>query len=321
MKIVILDGFTTNPGDLSWEPISALGELTAYERTSRTDCDLIRQRLADADVAITNKTPITEATVKACPKLRLVTVFATGYNNVDTEAAAERGVTVCNVPGYSRPSVAQHAIALLLEATNHVGSHSELVHKGVWTRENEFWYWPDPLMELSGKTLGIIGFGDIGGAVAKIAVALGMKVLAYSRHPDYSRETELIRYAPLDALLAASDAITLHCPLTPDTKGLINAGSIGKMKDGVIVINTARGPVVDERAMVGAVESGKVAFYCADVVETEPISPDSPLLGVKNVILTPHLAWAFKESRERLIDATAANIRAWQAGSPINKVN
>lgn len=318
MKIVILDGFTTNPGDLSWAPLSALGDLEVYDRTSRTDCDLIRERLRGATVAVANKTPLTASTFAACPELRLVTLFATGYNNVETDAARAAGVAVSNVPGYSTNAVAQHAFALLLEAATHVGEHSRLVHQGVWTKENEFWYWPDPLTELAGKTLGIIGYGAIGQAVARIALAFGMEVLVTTRHPGADQPH--LRFVPLPELLAAADAVSLHCPLTGENQGMIDAEALARMKPNAILVNTARGPLVRERDVVAALAADRLGYYCADVVETEPIAPDSPLLGVPRVILTPHLAWATRECRARLIQETANNIQAWLRGERRNRV-
>lgn len=318
MKIVILDGYTENPGDLSWAGLEALGELTVYDRTP---ADKIVERIGDAEIVFTNKTPISRETIAACESIRFIGVLATGYNIIDVAFARERGIPVCNVPGYSTVSVAQHVFALLLEITSHVGSHSDSVHAGKWTECADFCYWNKPLIELCGKTFGIIGYGSIGKAVARIAAAFGMKVLVCATHVDPSQETESIRYASRDEIFAKSDVISFHCPLFPETQGMVNKDSIASMKDGVILINTARGPIVVDEDVVEAVKSGKIYAYAADVVSAEPIHPDNPLLGVENVILTPHIAWAPKESRQRLMDITVSNLKAFLDGAPVNVVN
>ena len=318
MKIVILDGYTENPGDLSWDGLEALGELTVYDRTP---ADKIAERIGDAEIVFTNKTPISAETIAACKNIKFIGVLATGYNVIDVAFARERGIPVCNVPGYSTVSVAQHVFALLLEITNHVGSHSDSVHAGKWAACADFCYWNYPLIELCGKTLGIIGYGSIGKAVAKIAAAFGMKVLVCATHVDPSQETESIHYASRDEIFAGADVITFHCPLFPETQGMVNRDSIAKMKDGVILINTARGPIVVDEDVVEAVKSGKIYAYAADVVSVEPIRPDNPLLGVDNIILTPHIAWAPRESRQRLMDVTVSNLKAFLAGEPVNVVN
>ncbi len=318
MKIVILDGYTENPGDLSWEGLEALGELTVYDRTP---ADKIVERIGDAEIVFSNKTPLSAETLAACPNVRFIGLLATGYNVVDIDYARERGIPVCNVPGYSTSSVAQHVFALLLEITSHVGNHSESVHAGEWASCADFCYWNYPLIELSGKTMGIVGYGSIGKAVAKIAVAFGMKVLVCATHVDPSQETDSIRYASRDEIFANADIISFHCPLFPDTQGMVNKDSIAGMKNGVILINTARGPIVVEEDVAAAVKSGKIHAYAADVVSVEPIRADNPLLGVENVILTPHIAWAPKESRQRLMDITVSNLRAFLAGKPENVVN
>lgn len=318
MKIVILDGYTENPGDLSWAGLEALGELTVYDRTP---ADKIVERIGDAEIVFTNKTPISRETIAACESIRFIGVLATGYNIIDVAFARERGIPVCNVPGYSTVSVAQHVFALLLEITSHVGSHSDSVHAGKWTKCADFCYWNKPLIELCGKTFGIIGYGSIGKAVARIAAAFGMKVLVCATHVDPSQETESIRYASRDEIFAKSDVISFHCPLFPETQGMVNKDSIASMKDGVILINTARGPIVVDEDVVEAVKSGKIYAYAADVVSAEPIHPDNPLLGVENVILTPHIAWAPKESRQRLMDITVSNLKAFLDGAPVNVVN
>lgn len=321
MKIVILDGYTENPGDLSWAGLEALGALTVYDRTNNADEAEIIARIGDADAVYTNKTPISAAAIAAAPNLKFIGVLATGYNIVDVAAARERGIPVCNVPGYSTTSVAQHTFALLLEAASHVGSHSDSVHAGQWRDSRDFCYWNHPLIELCGKTLGIIGYGSIGKAVAKIAVAFGMNVLVCARHIDPAEENEYIHYAPREEIFARADVISLHCPLFPETQGMVNAQTIAQMKDGVIVLNTARGPLVVEEDIVAAVRSGKVAYYCADVVSAEPIRADNPLQGVEHILLTPHIAWAPKEARQRLMDIAVGNLRAFVAGSPVNVVN
>jgi glycerate dehydrogenase len=318
MKIVILDGYTENPGDLSWAPLEALGELTVYDRTP---ADKIIERIGDAEIVFTNKTPINAEAIAAGKNIKFIGVLATGYNVIDIAAAKERGIPVCNVPGYSTPSVAQHVFALLLEITNHVGAHSDSVHAGKWAANPDFCYWDYPMIELAGKTLGIIGYGSIGKAVAKIAVAFGMNVLANARHVDPSQETENIRYATREEVFAKSDIISFHCPLFPETQGMVNKDSIATMKDGVIIINTARGPIVVDEDVVAAVQSGKIAAYAADVVSAEPIKPENPLQGKENIVLTPHIAWAPKESRQRLMDITVSNLRAFLNGAPQNVVN
>lgn len=321
MKIVILDGYTENPGDLSWDGLAAFGDLTVYDRTNNADEAEIISRIGDADVVFTNKTPISAAAIAAAKNLKYIGVLATGYNIVDVAAAKTRGIPVCNVPGYSTASVAQATFALLLEATHHVGAHSDSVHAGQWASSADFCYWLHPLIELAGKTLGIIGYGAIGKAVAKIAAAFGMNVLVCARHIDPAEENEYIHYASREEIFAQADVISLHCPLFPETQGMICADTIAQMRDGVIVINTARGPLVVEQDIVAAVQSGKVAYYCADVVSAEPIRKDNPLLGVPNILLTPHIAWAPKEARRRLMDITVSNLRAFTLGTPVNVVN
>ena len=321
MKIVILDGYAANPGDLSWGGMESLGTLTVYDRTATADEAEIVGRIGDADAVYTNKTPISAATIAAAKNLKFIGVLATGYNVVDIAAAKERGIPVCNVPGYSTPSVAQHVFALLFEATNHVGAHSQAVHQGQWASSKDFCFWNHPLVELAGKTLGIVGYGSIGKAVAKIAAAFGMHVLVCARHVDPAEETEYIHYAAREEIFAKADVISLHCPLFPETQGMINKDTIAAMKDGVILINTARGPLVVDEDIVAAVKSGKVAYYCADVVSAEPIKPENPLQGVENVILTPHIAWAPKEARQRLMNIAAGNLKAFAEGAPTNVVN
>ncbi len=312
MKIVVLDGYTANPGDVSWDELAALGELTVHDRTPAPE---IRARIGDAEIVLTNKTPLTRETLAACPKLRFVGVLATGYNIVDAAAAKELGIPVANVPAYSTPSVAQLTFALLLEVCHRVGHHSQAVHQGRWTRSTDFCFWEYPLIELAGKTLGLIGYGRIGKAVAEIARALGMRVLVYTPH---SRGPENV---PLQALLAESDVISLHCPLTAENQGMIDRNTLSQMKDGVILINTARGALINEQDLREALQSGKVYAAALDVAATEPIPADSPLLGLDNCLITPHIAWAPKEARIRLLQITAENVRAFVAGKPQNIVN
>lgn len=320
MKIVILDGYTANPGDLSWERFEALGALTVYDRTQHTD-DEILSRIADADAVFTNKTPLSAEVIAAAKQLKFIGVLATGYNVVDLDAAAARGIPVCNVPGYSTQSVAQHTFALLLEAVSHVGAHSESVHAGQWAASEDFCYWNEPLTELAGKTLGVIGYGAIGKAVAKIAAAFGMNVVVCARQVDPAGENEYIHYRSREEIFACADVISLHCPLSSETEGMIDRDAIAEMKDGVILINTARGPLVVEQDVADAVESGRIAAYCADVVSIEPIRADNPLLGRKNILLTPHIAWAPKQARQRLLDTAADNLRTFVDGRTVNVVN
>lgn len=311
MKIVILDGHVENPGDLSWDALAALGELTVYDRTAPAD---VIARIGDAPVILTNKTVITRQILDACPSVRYIGVLATGYNVVDVAAAKEKGVVVTNVPAYSTQAVAQFTMALLLEICHHVGRHSDAVHAGKWSACPDFAFWDYPLMELQGKTLGIIGYGRIGQATAKVARALGMNVIAYSRHGQGEP------YVPLEELYARSDVISLHCPLTAENTGMINRETIAKMKDGVILLNTARGALINEADLREALLSGKVYAAAADVAAVEPIPASSPLLGLDNMIFTPHIAWACFETRQRLMDIAVDNVRQFLAGTPVNNV-
>ena len=320
MKIVVLDGYAENPGDISWAPLKALGELTVYDRTSLTESPLIAQRIGDAEITVTNKTPITRAVIDACPNLKAIAVLATGYNVVDTTYAREKAIPVMNVPVYGTDNVAQYAIALLLEACSHIGHHDRSVHAGDWTKSIDFCYWQRPLIEVSGKTAGIIGFGRIGMAVARILRAMNVRVLAYSRTERAEGRT-LADYVPLDDLLTQSDFIFLHCPLTPETDGIINAANIAKMKDGVIIVNNGRGQLIVEADLAAALTSGKVGGAAVDVASTEPIAADNPLLHAPNCIITPHISWATKEARERIMQMTADNVRAFMDGTPTNVVN
>ncbi len=317
MKIVILDGYTENPGDLSWEGFEQLGELTVYDRTEPGE---IVSRIGDAEAVIINKCPITAATMDACPELRYVGVLATGYNVVDVAAAKERHIAVTNIPTYGTTAVAQMVFAHLLAICQHVEAHSQAVHEGEWNRNPDWCFWNYPLVELAGKTMGIVGFGRIGQTVAGIARALGMNVLAYDHHETETGRA-LAQYVSLEELLSRSDVVSMHCPLFPETERMINRETIARMKDGVYFINTSRGQLVDEQALADALNSGKVAHAGLDVVYTEPIRTDNPLLKARNCFITPHIAWAPKESRKRLMDIAVDNLAKFAAGTPVNVVN
>lgn len=318
MKIVVLDGYTLNPGDISWTGLEQYGELTVYDRIL---IDEIVDRIGDAEIIFTNKTPITKETFDKCPSIKFVGVLATGYNVVDTEHAKLKGIPVTNIPTYGTTAVAQFTFALLLELCHHVGEHSNSVHNRDWTNCLDFCYWKHPLVELAGKTFGIIGFGRIGQATAKIAQALGMNVLAYDEYPIAELENDSLKYVQLDELFAKSDVISLHCPLFTSTQGIINKSNIAKMKAGVMLINTSRGPLVVEQDLVDALNSGNLAGAALDVVSSEPIRSDNVLLKAKNCIITPHIAWAPKESRSRLMNIAVDNLAAFLSGNPINVVN
>jgi len=320
MKIVILDGYTENPGDLSWAGIEALGELIVYDRTPITDEAAVSKNIADADAVYTNKTPITRKNMEDAPNLKFISMLATGYNVVDVVAAKEKGIVVSNIPTYGTAAVAQFAIALLLEICHHVGAHSSAVNEGRWASSPDWCFWDYPLIELSGKTMGIIGCGRIGQATALVAKALGMNVLAFDENPTDAGKA-VADHVDLDELYSRSDVISLHCPLFPANTGMINKESISKMKDGVIIINTSRGGLVNEKDLADALNSGKVYAAGVDVVSFEPIKPDNPLLGAKNCIITPHIAWAPKEARTRLMGIATDNLKAFIAGEPINVVN
>lgn len=310
-KIVVLDGAVENPGDLSWSPLAALGSLTVHDYTAPED---VLPRMTGASIVLTNKTVITADIMAQCPHLRYIGVLATGYNVVDVTEAKRRGIVVTNVPAYSTPTVAQFTMALLLEIALHVGHHSQAVQDGRWSACRDFAFWDYPLMELRGKTMGIVGYGSIGQAVAKLAKAFGMRVMAYSRHGCAED------YAPLDELYAQSDVISLHCPLTAENAGMIDASAIAKMKDGVILLNTARGGLINEHDLREALLSGKVYAAASDVVSAEPIRADNPLLGLENMIITPHIAWAATEARQRLMDIATDNVRQYLAGHVQNNV-
>ena len=320
MKIVVLDGYTENPGDLSWSGLEALGEVTVYDRTSYVDAPIIAERIGDADIVVLNKTPITKATIDACPNMKMIAVLATGYNVVDYDYAKEKGIPVCNVPTYGTASVGQYAIALLLEICHHIGYHSQTVFDGKWQNHIDWCYWDYPLIELADKTAGIIGFGRIGQTTGRIAKALGMNVIAYDLYPNESGK-EIAEYKDLDTVLAESDVLFLHCNLTPENTGLINKENIAKMKDGAILINNGRGQLIDEQDVADALNSGKLYAAGLDVVYTEPIKADNPLLGAKNCIITPHMSWGAKEARQRIMNITVDNVKAYLDGAPVNVVN
>lgn len=320
MKIVVLDGYTLNPGDLSWAGIEKFGKLVVHDRTDFSTEKVI-ETIGDAEIIFTNKTPLPKSVLSKTPSVKYIGVLATGYNVVDTDTAKELGIAVTNIPTYGTTAVAQFTLGLLLEMCHHIGAHGDAVKKGDWTKSADFCFWNYPLIELAGKTMGLIGFGRIGQATAKIAQAFGLNILAYDGYQDPNLESDTCKYATLDELLNKSDIISLHCPLFESTKGIINKNNIAKMKDGVMIINTSRGPLVVEQDLCDALESGKVAGAAVDVVSSEPIAADNPLLKAKNCIITPHIAWAPKESRTRLMNTTVENLAAFVKGSPVNVVN
>jgi len=317
MRIVILDGHTENPGDLSWEGFEKFGTVKVYDRT---DEDQIVERIGNADAVIVNKVPISERTMEACPDIKYIGVLATGYNIVDVSAAKKRRIPVCNIPTYGTTAVSQYVFALLLEVCHHVWEHSESVKAGDWANCPDWSYWNYPLMELAGKTMGVIGLGRIGQQTASIAKAFSMKVLAYDEYPSDAGRA-VADYVPLDELLSKSDVISLHCPLFPSTEGIINKTTLTRMKSSAILINTSRGPLVVEQDLAEALNSGRIYAAACDVVSTEPIRDDNPLLKAKNVILTPHIAWAPRESRQRLMNIAVNNLKAFLEGNPVNVVN
>ncbi|MFP3042081.1 D-2-hydroxyacid dehydrogenase [Treponema primitia] len=320
MKIVVLDGYTENPGDLDWKGFEALGSTKVYDRTNVNDPKEILSRIGDAEAVIVNKTPISRETIAASPNIKFIGVLATGYNVVDVAAAKEKGIPVCNIPTYGTWAVGQFVIGLLLEICHHIGHHDRVVHDGKWQNNADWCFWDYPLIELANKTIGIIGFGRIGQVTGQIAKALSMKVIAYD---EFQTDTgkAIAEYVSLDKLLAESDVIALHCPLFPSTQGIINKNTIAKMKDGVIILNNSRGPLVVEQDLADALNSDKVYAAGLDVVSTEPIKGDNPLLKAKNCIITPHISWAPKESRLRLMNIAVDNLKAFVAGKPINVVN
>ncbi|HMP78844.1 MAG TPA: D-2-hydroxyacid dehydrogenase [Pirellulaceae bacterium] len=318
MKIVVLDGYTLNPGDNPWTPVEQLGQLTVYDRTPIAE---IVARIGDADIVLTNKTPLTAETINQAPRLKFISVLATGYNVVDVAAARARDIPVSNVPVYGTDAVAQYVLAVLLFFIHRPDEHDRAVRAGEWKRREDFSFWLRPLQELNGKTLGIVGFGRIGRRTAEMAQALGMNILAHdvqrSAPPSY-REFE---WADIETLFQRSDVISLHCPQTADNREFVNARLLATMKPSAILINASRGGLVNERDLTDALNSGRLAGACLDVVSVEPIASDNPLLAAKNCIITPHLAWAAVEARRRLMHTTAENIAAFQAGAPIHLVN
>lgn len=318
MKIVILDGKALNPGDLSYDSLKQFGEVTIHPRTD-TEAETI-DRIGDSEIVLVNKVPITEAVLEACPNIKLICVQATGYNIIDCKACAVRGIPVTNVPAYGTAAVAQFTMALILEMCHRIGLHNHSVHQGDWAKADSFCYWLTPQMELAGKTLGIIGFGRIGQAVGRLAKAFGMKVITYNRS-ESEEGRKIADYVDLDTLFTRSDIISLHCPLFPETEKIINSSNIAKMKNGAMLVNTARGGLVDEEALVEALESGKLRYAAIDVVSQEPMNADNSLLKTRKCIITPHIAWAPVESRQRLMDCVEENIRAYLMGQPQNVVN
>lgn len=317
MKIVVLDGHSSNPGDISWEPLKQYGELTVYERTKP---DQIIERAKDAEIVINNKVTFDAVTFEQLPKLRFIAVLATGYNIIDCAAARLHGVVVSNVPAYSTMSVAQMVFAHILNIYNHVNHYADENRAGKWSRNEDFCYWDTPLNELDGKTIGIVGLGHIGMRVAMIARDFGMKVVAFTSKKAESLP-EGIHKTTIDELISSSDIITLHCPLTPDTRELINTKSIARMKKSAVVINTGRGPLVNETDVAAALTAGQLAAYGADVMVSEPPSADNPLFKCPNAFITPHIAWATREARTRLLNVTFDNVNAFIGGKPQNVVN
>ncbi len=316
MKIVVLDGYGLNPGDLSWKGMEALGELTVYDRTSPSE---LMERSEGAEALITNKTLITAENMEALPDLKYIGVLATGYNVVDIEAAKARGIVVTNIPAYSTSSVAQMVFAHILNITQRVGHYAEENSKGRWTNNADFCYWDTDLVELDGKKMGIVGFGNIGQATARIAQAFGMEVLLYTSK-EQSALPQGMRKVALDELFAESDVISLHCPLTPETKEMVNAERLKLMKPGAILVNTGRGPLVNEQDLADALNEGRIAAAGLDVLSVEPANADNPLLGAKNCFITPHIAWATKEARTRLMQIAVQNLKSYQEGYIINNV-
>lgn len=317
MNIVVLDGYTLNPGDLSWDELKAMGSCEIFDRTQPGE---VAARAANAEIVITNKAILHRAQIEALPKLKYIGVTATGYNVVDIDAAKERGIVVCNVPLYGTRSVAQHTFALLLELTQHVGHHAQSVRDGRWVRSVDWCYWDKPLIELDGLTMGIVGYGRIGQATARLAEAFGMKVITTASSSGKPREPQ-VKVMPLDQLFSESDVVSLHCPLTPETKHLVNAQRLALMKPTAFLLNTSRGPLIDEAALADALNFGRIAAAALDVLSTEPPSSDNPLLTAKNCLITPHNAWAMRAARARLMKTSVENVRAFLAGTPQNVVS
>lgn len=319
MKIVVLDGHTLNPGDLSWKELENIGECTVYDRTSYTDINEVIERIGDAEIIFTNKTPITKDILEKCDNIKYIGVLATGYNVIDVKAANENGIIVTNIPTYGTNAVGQSAIALLLEICNRVGHHDKAVKEGRWTNNIDWSFWDYPLIELSNKIMGIIGFGRIGQSTGKIAKALGMKIIVNDQYESESGK-EIGEYVSLEEIFTKSDVISLHCPLLESTQGIINKSNIEKMKNGVIIINNSRGPLIIDADLAEALNSGKVYAAGLDVVSKEPITDDNPLLTAKNCIITPHIAWAPKETRDRLLGIAINNLKNFLNGKPMNMV-
>jgi glycerate dehydrogenase len=318
MKIVVLDGYTLNPGDLSWDELKKLGELMVYDRTP---VDKVVERAANAEILFTNKTPVTEDAINNLPSLKFIGVLATGYNIVNTEAAKAKGIVVANVPGYGTASVVQMTFALLLELCLRVQRHSDSAMEGKWANSADWCYWDYPLVELSGKTIGIIGFGNIGQKVADVATAFGMNIIGNSRHWTDQTHRSNFRWAEIPELLVQSDVVSIHCPLFPETKGLINKESLRTMKKSSFLLNTSRGPIMVDEDLADALNKDVIAGAGIDVLSVEPPSKDNPLFSAKNCIITPHIAWATKEARIRLMNTTVSNLSAFINGSPVNVVN
>lgn len=329
MKIIILDGYGLNPGDLSWGGFEALGSVTCYDRTAP---EQRAERIGDAEIVLVNKVPLDESVFAKCPNLKYIGVLATGYNIIDLQAAKNHNICVTNIPAYSTMAVAQAVFALLLEVTNGVSAHSKSVHAGDWVKSPDFCYWKHPLTELYGKTLGIVGFGSIGSQTAKIAVAMGMNVIAFTRSTEkidafnakYAclfEEGQQVKAVSFEELLKTSDIVSLHCPLTEKSKGIINTESLKLVKDGAILINTSRGPLIEEQAVADALKAKKLRAYACDVLSAEPMQAANPLLGAPNCIITPHVAWAGLETRQRLMGIAVGNLKAFVSGKAINQVN
>ena len=318
MNIVVLDGAALDPGDLGWQGLEQVGSVTRYDYTPE---NLIVPRIGQAEIVITNKTPLTEQTIRQCPNIRYIGALATGYNVIDTAAAARYGIPVTNVPDYGTNAVAQHTFALLLELTNHVALHADSVRKGDWVRSENFCYWKAPLTELTDQTLGIVGFGKIGRRTAQIAKAFGLQVLATAHHPQKTVPEPGIDFVSLETLLRQSDVISLHCPLTKESEHLINETTLSLCKNNAILINTARGGLVDHAAVDKALRQGKLGYYAADVAQVEPMAADDPLRTAPRCVFTPHIAWAARETRQRLMDIAIENVKAFLRGTPQNVVN
>ena len=323
MEIVVLDGYTLNPGDLTWDGFKEIGDIIVHDRVSYKlgEQDQVVGKVGDAEIVLTNKTPIAREALDKMPNVRYIGVLATGYNVVDIEAAKARGITVTNIPTYGTHAVAQMTFALLLEICHHVGSHNEMVKDGLWNRNPDWCFWKFPLIELADKTLGIIGYGRIGKAVGKIGLAMGMKVLVHDQYAMDIDDLADVQFVELDQIFQESDVISLHCPLTDSTKGIINRTSIDKMKESAIIINTSRGPLIVEQDLADALNEGRIYGAAVDVVSHEPIEENNPLLSAQKCIITPHISWAPKESRVRLMQAAVENLKKYLEGNPINVVN